>query len=516
VRAAVRGDGPRLAAFAAAWERADRRFGVVPLGTVLRGIVEDTGYEAVLHARPGGLQALANLRSFLELVDAASDGRTPMAAVRELDRIAESGDDPGASGFTLAAGAAVTITVVHQAKGREWDVVVVPDLHRVKVKDRVERFDLQRIVRRAGKKTSVAWVPSATWESAADLFGTVGGVGRHVLVRTLAGAERAESRRLLYVACTRARERLVLGARWPKADDLRNMKPHEPIDLACAGSWLDVVQFALQLKPGMDDGLVPSDGVWKQGRDFAWVRPDGEGYGERTVTAPVTAAPDIAALRRAARAVAAVPLEIVNPSGLKPTRPPPPHALAQPISAPGLPADGPFASKDEEGNAFHRAAQLWSFRGAWDPGIAERAVREAVGPARVEARAKRVDAIVRALEKAQPALVAELRASADRGELFHEVDVGFLDAAGHRFEGAIDLLYRDAAGRWHLLDYKTSELGREGKLEAKIAEYHPQVAAYEEALRGKLPGGASLASWGLWFVEAGVVVRWGAGHHPKS
>jgi ATP-dependent helicase/nuclease subunit A len=511
IRKAVRADGPRLAAFAAAWERANRQFGVVPLGTVLRGIVEDTGYDAVLHARPRGLQALANVRSFLELVDAVSEGRSPMAAVRELDRIGEAGDDPGASGFTLAAGAAVTVTVVHQAKGREWDVVVIPDLHRVEARDRVELFDLQRVVRRTPKRASVAWVPSAAWESAADLFGVVGGVGRHLLVRTLAGAERAESRRLLYVACTRARERLVLGARWPTADELRAMDPHDPIDLTDATTWLDVVQTAIQLRPGDGDALVPGDGLWVEGRDFAWVRPAGEGYG--VVGPPGPAAPATAgldALRRAARGVPPVPLEIVNPSALKADGLPPPPIIAQPTAVPALGTETPFASKDEEGNAFHRAAQLWSFGGPWDPSIAETAVREAVGPACLAARAARVDEIVRALETGQPALVAELHAAADRGELFHEVDVGFLDAAGRRFEGAIDLLYRDSGGSWHVLDYKTSDIERAGKLGAKIAEYHPQVAAYAEALRGKLPGRASLTSYGLWFVEAGLVARWSA------
>jgi len=44
-----------------------------------------------------------------------------------------------------------------------------------------------------------------------------------------------------------------------------------------------------------------------------------------------------------------------------------------------------------------------------------------------------------------------------------------------------------------VLDYKTSEVLRDGALGARIAGYHPQVAAYAAALRGKLPGGAATA-----------------------
>jgi ATP-dependent helicase/nuclease subunit A len=374
----------------------------------------------------------------------------------------------------------------------------------------VELFDLQRIVRRTARKTRVEWIPSAAWENEGDLFGVVGAVGRQVLVRTLAGAERAESRRLLYVACTRARERLVIGARWPTADDLTRMEAHEPLGLGGATTWLEVIQIALQLRPGADGALVPGDGLWVEGRDFAWVRPAGEGYGVPVPPPVPHAAPDAGALRRATRAVAPVPLEIVNPSGLSASAPPPPYETSAPARPPTLAPESPFSSRDEEGNAFHRAAQLWSFRGGWDPALAATAVLDAVGPARLAARAARVDAVVRALAATQPALVEELAAAAERGDVFHEGDVGFLDAAGRRFEGKIDLLYRDRAGRWHVLDYKTSDLGRDGALAAKIAEYHPQVAAYADALRGKLPGGASLASHGLWFVEAGVVVRWAA------
>jgi len=74
----------------------------------------------------------------------------------------------------------------------------------------------------------------------------------------------------------------------------------------------------------------------------------------------------------------------------------------------------------------------------------------------------------------------------------------------------VDLLYRDRAGAWHVLDYKTNRIPDEATLRTLQAKYHLQVAAYAEALRGRLPGGAAVASYGLWFVSAGVVARWDA------
>jgi hypothetical protein len=41
-----------------------------------------------------------------------------------------------------------------------------------------------------------------------------------------------------------------------------------------------------------------------------------------------------------------------------------------------------------------------------------------------------------------------------------------------------------------------------------VRHYHPQVAMYKDVLEGRLPGGKGVASYGLWFVREGRVVRW--------
>jgi len=509
VRAALRRDEGRLLAFGEAWAAAARLFGLVPLAAVVEAIVGATGYEAVLRGRPDGLQALANLRSFQELVRAAEAGRSPADGVREIERISAVGEDPAAGGLSLEPGAAVTVTVVHQAKGREWDTVVVPDLERVEVKGRVARCDLQRLVRRQGRKWERRYLPGSLLENPDDLLATLGGVGAKVLAAATAGVERAESRRLFYVACTRAKKRLVLTGRWPDEKAFAKRAGEGEVGLPDADSWLEDLVFALEMRPGSEGRPVP-EGVWREGRDFRWVRPRGEGFGESVRALPDRAKVNPAVVRLAALGVPPVPLVVVNPSGAEASGPVPTPSISQPATAPPGRDDSPFASAADEGTAFHRAVQLWSYLGDCSDSLVEQAVRDVAGDFRLPERAARVKELLLAQASCQPALLAELAKAAERGDVFHEVSVGYLRADGAWVEGVIDLLYRDGARQWHIVDYKTDRAKDASAVEGKVREYYPQVRAYAEAVKGELPGGASVKSFRLWLVGMGVVASWEA------
>jgi ATP-dependent exoDNAse (exonuclease V) beta subunit len=513
VRAALRRDDVRLRFFAEAWTAAASRFGLVPLSDVVEQIVVATGYEAVLWSRADGLQALANLRSFQDLVRAAEVGRSPADAVREVERIASQGEDPAAAGFSLQPGAAVTVTVVHQAKGREWDTVVVPDLHRVKVKGRVAGCDLQRLVRREGRAWERRFLPASLLENPKDLLGTSGGVGAKVLAAATRGAERAELRRLLYVACTRARKRLVLTASWPDEEafvKLAKLAKKGELGLSRSRSWFDDVVFGLQLQLGKDGRPVPGDGVWKAGRDFRWVAPEGKGFGDVEAPLSAPAKVDPAVIRFASQGVPPEPLTIVNPSCAEATGPVPAPAISRPAKPPPAWGDSPFASANEQGSAFHRTMQFWSYTGECTDAVIEHAIKDVVGEWRLTERVARIRQVLDAQATCQPALLAELRDASARGELFHEVSVGYLRDDGVWVEGVIDLLYRDAAGDWHVVDYKTDRVADDTALHAKFEEYYPQVRAYADALNGQLPGGAVVKTIRLWMIGAGCVGSWTA------
>ena len=167
----------------------------VPLVELLHTILEDTGAWAFLCYGERGEQAVANA---YKLLDLAREFRGPLADfVVRLDLLTNEEEQEGEAVLDADA---LHILTVHAAKGLEFPIVVVPDL--------AARFNFQN--------------------STPALIDAEKGLGLRVLdpeqdykrtssfVRTLinrnAGRrQRAEEKRLLYVACTRARDHLLLG-----------------------------------------------------------------------------------------------------------------------------------------------------------------------------------------------------------------------------------------------------------------------------------------------------------------
>ena len=174
------------------WEELRDR---VPLVELLHTILEDTGAWAFLCYGERGDQAVANVHKLLDL---AREFRGPLADfVVRLDLLTNEEEQEGEAVLDADA---LHILTVHAAKGLEFPIVVVPDL--------AARFNFQN--------------------SAPALIDAEKGLGLRVLdpeqdykrtssfVRTLINRnasrrQRAEEKRLLYVACTRARDHLLLG-----------------------------------------------------------------------------------------------------------------------------------------------------------------------------------------------------------------------------------------------------------------------------------------------------------------
>ena len=167
----------------------------VPLVELLHTILEDTGAWGFLCYGERGDQAVANVSKLLDL---AREFRGPLADfAARLDLLTNEEQQEGEAVLDADA---LHILTVHAAKGLEFPIVVVPDL--------AARFNFQN--------------------SAPALIDAEKGLGLRVLdpeqdykrtssfVRTLINRnasrrQRAEEKRLLYVACTRARDHLLLG-----------------------------------------------------------------------------------------------------------------------------------------------------------------------------------------------------------------------------------------------------------------------------------------------------------------
>lgn len=193
------------------------------LTTMLEVALERTGFKVAVAASPFGEQALANLDKLLELAARAEAGGTSRAAfAAQLLELADT--EPGeAQGEVIDAldPLAVTVCTVHQAKGLEWPVVVLPDLSGSSPSDSSPvRFD-----RLAGLGVK----PPATDE------GELQSLSIERIAELRQARATAERLRLLYVAMTRARDRVVLGLFPPKP-----RAGTWAADLGTALEWADV------------------------------------------------------------------------------------------------------------------------------------------------------------------------------------------------------------------------------------------------------------------------------------
>ncbi|PSN17922.1 hypothetical protein C7271_15200 [filamentous cyanobacterium CCP5] len=169
-----------------------------------------TGYTAVIANLPGAERRLADWRGFVELARSLEGGSFDvLAVVRRLKRIqAEEVKIPRPA---LAGGDAVSLMTIHASKGLEWPVVIVPDLSRSLSGDSsAVRFDpalgvALKLEDEAGDRQKSALYTLLEQRKKAD--------------------DREESKRVLYVALTRARDRLILTSASPSGGSLDILQP---------------------------------------------------------------------------------------------------------------------------------------------------------------------------------------------------------------------------------------------------------------------------------------------------
>ena len=174
----------------------DRR----PIAELLAHALAATGYESVLVGQLQGEQKIANVRKLIEQARTFQRRRccTLREFVAQMRRLLDGEPRESEAPLHGASQKAVQVMTIHQAKGLEFPVVILADLGR-----EMRRDHRSPVVVDARYGTLV--VPA---------FGS----GRYRLPHRLVEAWRqqnldrdaAERARLLYVACTRARDLLVL------------------------------------------------------------------------------------------------------------------------------------------------------------------------------------------------------------------------------------------------------------------------------------------------------------------
>ena len=174
----------------------------LPLAELLEAAWTETGYRNAVAAGPDpeeGLASLDRLTALARSWDAAGRGG-PSAFGRRLDTLAERPALGLATGVEQArASGQVQVLTIHAAKGLQWPVVCLADLGSTGYRAPNDRLLLDRTL-------GLAWKPQGPFDAEPRK------TPRWLAVRAeLERRDRAEAGRLLYVALTRAEDRLVLS-----------------------------------------------------------------------------------------------------------------------------------------------------------------------------------------------------------------------------------------------------------------------------------------------------------------
>lgn len=170
----------------------------LPLSSLLAEIVARTGYTAAVAGLYDGSQQIGNVRKLIEIAGAfeASGHYSLREFIDYLRDLVTTEERMAQAPVVEERDDCLKLMTVHAAKGLEWPIVVVPDLARGNVGDKGPF----RTHRQHGLVAAAAVGGERQWPPIARL-----------MAELEQAEDMAERKRLLYVALTRCRDRLVLS-----------------------------------------------------------------------------------------------------------------------------------------------------------------------------------------------------------------------------------------------------------------------------------------------------------------
>ncbi|WP_165250121.1 UvrD-helicase domain-containing protein [Paludisphaera soli] len=186
----------------------------VPMAELLATALDESGFEAALTCEFLGARKLANVRKLVETAR-GFDRRGGFGLADFVGRLRAFADDPPReeqATTTEEDSPSVRIMTVHQAKGLEFPIVILPDLN----KDAGLKTGSLGFDRELGPVLKPRPAPT---DLDPDLPGSGESLGWLAYRAVEEREEREEALRLFYVAATRARDDLVLSAGFGKPLD---------------------------------------------------------------------------------------------------------------------------------------------------------------------------------------------------------------------------------------------------------------------------------------------------------
>ncbi len=198
VSAAAKSGNDKAAGFIASLGKLRRIASTCSAGEFTSGIIDETGYRAVVSKMKNPSARLANINSFISLADTYEKTGTKgiSAFVRFLSKLADN-DVKVSSNASSAGSDCVRMMTIHKSKGLEFPVVILPDTEK-----EIRSLD-------AGKSLVISknfGLGMKYIENNVRYKNTLWQVCSEDKIKT----ELSEEIRLLYVALTRAKERVII------------------------------------------------------------------------------------------------------------------------------------------------------------------------------------------------------------------------------------------------------------------------------------------------------------------
>ena len=401
-------------------EQADR----VPVSVLLEELLRVFGYRTLMAGT--NHRMLRNLEKLVE--DARTSGLIRIGEFLDyIQTLRDVGVREGEA--PLEVSGAVQLMTVHKSKGLEFPVVVLAD------------------AAYRGRSGGALLLAEPEW----GLSVQPDRIETPLLVRYAnfqdARRDEAENKRLLYVAATRAREKLILNGHLSMRKD----------SVSAAG-WLGSILASLELPP---EDVMLEDDPYREIQLEGGVRV---GIGGR-LPADMHALPDAEKELRWPESDAlplAVPLQHDQQAEDEEEKPPQEDHYARLL-----------------GTLSHAVLQA-GVELSWEQ--QQESLRREALHLRFESEAARARAVTEAGEMLQGLRDDDLWYILQKADECHH-EFAFVPAAHGRFArtGKIDVLYR-SGDYWFILDFKTDAIDTEEELQEHIADHAKQVSRYADAV----------------------------------
>jgi ATP-dependent helicase/nuclease subunit A len=434
----------------------------------------------------------------LERAMGSGDG-TSAELARFLRRAVEEGREAPTASEPDREANAVHVMTIYGAKGLDFEHVYVAQIHK--------RTG-------AGSSREAAVLRRFDGRTELSLFGwPTPGFGRAERHRELQA--RAERVRLLYVAMTRAKQRVVVSGGWAE--------PGLAVDPLAAASLAELVAHRADAE--LIDDLI-ARGVEREASlepAVSWVLPAlDEGLKRRVVRLETASAPNFSAAaddaerigRDRAAAIARMSRRWTITASDAEGRSTP--RLEEEIESEAVgcrvSVDGNAAAA--VGTAIHRLLETIDLEAALPPQLDAHRTRliddagAELDDGEARRAAERIEALLDAIRDGDCLnRLAELATSVVARELPVILRPGEDDGGSSVVSGTIDLVYTDADdGRLVVADYKTDAVDDEAKIAERVERYRPQLETYARALEQALALEERPRAE-LWFLHADRIVR---------